>query len=658
MIFNAKYAFLLLVFLLTSFHLSAQYDAIDSLIHRFQENPNETIVQADIKNDIRIILFEDPEFATQKLQQIIDIAEQNQQHEMLATMIMNLGISWDLRGKYDLAIIQFDKALELAKTHKLQMLQGDIYNNCGIVYAYKGELEKSLDHSLKALDIYQSLSDSGRLARIYNNLGSRYSEMEMHETALDYYRKAMIINTETGDEYRLAQNYGNIGTIYSELDQNVKALEYYLKAFEIQEKRGNLRGLSITLGNMAIAYQNLGEYERSLEYSLRSYEISKQTNDELGILSYFMTCANTYMQQNKFDQSLNCFLEAEQIAQKLGTRHNLMEIYKSMSELFAKQKQFEKAYQYKEKYLDERAFLLDSEKGKALEMLKHYENMKKENEIALLTKDAKIQKLELRRQKILRNSFIGAGILLLLILILLGHRYFYVRRMKNRLASQNKIIENEKQKSDSLLLNILPEETAEELKETGSSKARRFDVVTVMFTDFRNFTKIGEELRPEELVSEVDHCFKAFDQIISKYPIEKIKTIGDAYMCAGGLPVPNSTNPEDVVNAGLDMIDFMESYSKQQEEKGLIGFEIRVGIHTGPVVAGIVGTKKFAYDIWGDTVNIASRMESSGESGYVNISEITYGFVKNQFNCRHRGKIQAKNKGSVDMYFVERKDSN
>jgi len=281
--------------------------------------------------------------------------------------------------------------------------------------------------------------------------------------------------------------------------------------------------------------------------------------------------------------------------------------------------------------------------------------MKKESEIALLTKDAEIQKLELRKQKILRNSLIGIGVLLLLILTLLGHRYFYIRRIRNRLAGQNKIIENERQKSDVLLMNILPEETAEELKETGSSKARRFDVVTVMFTDFRNFTKIGEELSPEELVREVDHCFRAFDQIISKYPIEKIKTIGDAYMCAGGLPVANSTNPEDVVNAGLDMLDFMESYKKQQQEKGLTGFEIRVGIHTGPVVAGIVGTKKFAYDIWGDTVNIASRMESSGEAGHVNISEVTYGFVKKQFNCRHRGKIQAKNKGSVDMYFVERK---
>jgi class 3 adenylate cyclase len=202
-------------------------------------------------------------------------------------------------------------------------------------------------------------------------------------------------------------------------------------------------------------------------------------------------------------------------------------------------------------------------------------------------------------------------------------------------------------------LNILPSEVAEELKAKGSAAAKQFDNVTVMFTDFKGFTHISEKLSPTELVAEIDLCFKAFDHIITKYNIEKIKTIGDSYMCAGGLPVANKTNATDVVNAAIEIQQFMMQHLQQRTEENKELFEIRIGVHTGPVVAGIVGVKKFAYDIWGDTVNIASRMESSSEAGKVNISESTYELVKDKFKCVHRGKIQAKHKGHVDMYFVE-----
>ena len=211
----------------------------------------------------------------------------------------------------------------------------------------------------------------------------------------------------------------------------------------------------------------------------------------------------------------------------------------------------------------------------------------------------------------------------------------------------------EKQKSDDLLLNILPEEVANELKEKGSADAKQFDMVTVMFTDFKGFTKISERLSPSQLVEEIHICFKAFDAIIAKHNIEKIKTIGDAYMCAGGLPVSNETHAIDVVKAAIEIRQFMQEHLEQKKLVGEEVFEIRIGIHTGPVVAGIVGIRKFAYDIWGDTVNVASRLESSGEAGKINISGSTYEYVKDQFACIHRGKIEAKNKGQIDMYFVE-----
>lgn len=210
----------------------------------------------------------------------------------------------------------------------------------------------------------------------------------------------------------------------------------------------------------------------------------------------------------------------------------------------------------------------------------------------------------------------------------------------------------EKKKTDELLLNILPAETAEELKATGFAKAKNHEWVTVLFADFKNFTEISERLQPAQVVSDLNHCFSAFDLITEKYGIEKIKTIGDAYMCVGGLPVKNDTHAIDIINAAIEMRDFMEGYKNEKTERGESPFEIRIGINTGPVVAGIVGIKKFAYDIWGNTVNIASRMESCSEPGKINISGSTWSFVKDHFNCTWRGKIKAKGIGEIDMYFV------
>jgi class 3 adenylate cyclase len=230
---------------------------------------------------------------------------------------------------------------------------------------------------------------------------------------------------------------------------------------------------------------------------------------------------------------------------------------------------------------------------------------------------------------------------------------FLYDNLEEKVKERTRQLNEEKNKTDALLLNILPAETAEELKTTGTSKARDFEKVTVLFTDFRNFSQACENLSAQELVEEIHYFYSAFDNIIARYGIEKIKTIGDSYMCAGGLQASRRSSATETVKAALEIRDFMLKEKTMREKAGKPVFEIRIGLHTGPVVAGIVGIKKFAYDIWGDTVNIASRMESSGEPGKVNISGDTYELVKDTFHCTHRGKIEAKNKGMIDMYFVE-----
>ena len=257
---------------------------------------------------------------------------------------------------------------------------------------------------------------------------------------------------------------------------------------------------------------------------------------------------------------------------------------------------------------------------------------------------------EVRKQNRTRNMMAGGGVMLMVLAGGLYGRVRYIRRSKA-------VLQVEKDRSENLLLNILPADIAAELKEKGRVDAQDFDLVSILFTDFKGFTAASEKLSAQELVAEINSCFEAFDGIMGKYTIEKIKTIGDAYMAAGGLPVTSDASVKNTVLAALEMQLFIAKRKADRDAKGLPAFEMRVGIHTGPIVAGIVGVRKFQYDIWGDTVNTASRMESNGEIGKVNISQTTYELLKAdpEFAFESRGKIEAKGKGELDMWFVSLK---
>ncbi|MCW5906681.1 MAG: hypothetical protein KIS94_02395 [Chitinophagales bacterium] len=288
------------------------------------------------------------------------------------------------------------------------------------------------------------------------------------------------------------------------------------------------------------------------------------------------------------------------------------------------------------------------------------EKQRQEDSVKILLKEQQLQEavlsakqVELDAQRARNNLYIIIAAISLSLLSIIVVLFIGRQKTLRDLAEKNKIIEEEKRKSDELLLNILPEEVMVELKTHGKTQARNYAKASVLFADIKNFTNISERLSPDELIEGLDAYFERFDKVIEKYNIEKIKTIGDAYVCAGGVPTKNEDNAFDVVQAALDFKKEIDRLREIRTAQGKIPFEFRIGIHTGQLVAGVIGLKKFAYDIWGDTVNMAARMQEAGEPGKINISGATYNIVKSRFACVHRGKLEAKNKGEIDMYYVE-----
>ena len=419
-------------------------------------------------------------------------------------------------------------------------------------------------------------------------------------------------------DYRMGMQrcYKQLEVIYNGLDIKVQALKYKGKAAMVDvSKEMKEKEEQLIKKNQEIEKQNREIEKQEAEMKLKNEKIAKQKADEerirqeLAVLDKDNSSNKQLIQQKQAElaEASGQLSVMTEEAEKLATANKLLEQDKQIKQLLVEQ-----------------------------------------------------SALELKSQKTQKNYLLlFVGVLLLLAGVLFN-LYKTKQRTAKELALKTEIIIAEKKRSDELLLNILPLQTANELKANGKAIARDYEMVTVLFTDFKDFTVVSEKLTPKDLVDVIDMCYSEFDNIIEKYNIEKIKTIGDAYLCASGiahddLPSVIDHNPSNVINAALEIIDYMSNMYNKRMAEGKPFFRIRIGIHSGPLVAGVVGRKKFAYDIWGDTVNTAARMEQNSEPGKVNVSSSTYSMVKNDYHFIHRGKIEAKNKGQIDMYFVEAK---
>ncbi|MEX0966098.1 MAG: adenylate/guanylate cyclase domain-containing protein [Bacteroidia bacterium] len=578
------------------------------------------------------------------------------ENDILRIRLLN-ELAYEMRTfNADESILLAQQALELADRLDYTHESARTKANLSHFYMLNSDLESAKSFSDESLKVLQELNDKEGMAKIYLTIGNIHHRQGDFHTSLQNFQKSMVMYEELGELGGLASALKNLALVYYRFGDTKTAEEYLNRQLEISRQIGDLNSESNALTYLARNGLEQGQVSEAMEKICQSIEIKKQTDDQRGLALARNILGRVYLQSNRLKEAEEVLREsledAIRLKDKYGTIVNLTDLSKVQNEL----QQYDSALKlaaraeklaveinareslikiYYAKYVSYNA---TCDFKKALEMYSNYH--KAESDVMSVETTGKIRSLEATYRS------------------QLAEKEAEVYRLKNvELAAKNREIKEEKRKSEELLLNILPAEIAEELKEKGRTDARDFDMVSILFTDFKEFTQTSETLSAKELVEEINICFEAFDAICEKYGIEKIKTIGDSYMAAGGLPAPTGDSVKNTLLSGLEMSAFMIERKQIRETAGQVPFEMRTGIHTGPVVAGIVGIKKFQYDIWGDTVNTASRMETHGDVDKVNISQSTYELIKDDpsFRFESRGKIQAKGKGEVEMYFVELK---
>lgn len=561
-----------------------------------------------------------------------------------AYALKNMGIVEYYKGNYALVLEHWFKAADIFESIPDELGVSNIANNLGVFYYGQGNSVKALEYYLKSLRMSEKLKDTLRISTALLNVAGVYMQMGAYEKAVNYQERIEPYLEHLDDPQISAGYLMGFGEIFSKTDDHKKALKFYKDALPMTK---GTPGYAHNLTKLGKAHFKLGNMEQATIYLDSAYQVAVKNSFPLDQVQTLIALGEIF-QRTEPVLAIQYFDEAKELALDLEIEEELRDIYYGYSRAYANLEDFENAYKAQSIYMVKKDSLFNlkiADKVRGLQF--EFDLQKKQDQIGLLQAEAELTEMRGKRQKYIIYGSTISLVLVLVVAVGTFSRYRYIKKTSN-------IIVKEKERSEKLLLNILPNETAMELKQNGKVEAKKFESVSVMFTDFKGFTVHSQNLSPELLVKTVDYYFSRFDLVMEKYGLEKIKTIGDAYMCAAGLPFPSNDHATKIIEAAFEITDIVEEI-KQNPPPGIKAFEIRIGINSGPVVAGVVGTKKFAYDIWGDAVNVASRMESMSEPGKINISQGTYELVKDQYQCKERGEVYVKNKGNMKMYYVIRK---
>lgn len=540
-----------------------------------------------------------------------------------------------------------EAAHDMAGQARLLMRRSDIWFE-------RSEYGKALMDLQAALPLYESLQDTIGIATAYNAFGSVHFYDKNYPKAYLYYQKSLHTLAGTDDSSQMATTYGNMGAALQEMGELDSALAYLRRHLSMRVAAGQERWLPICYINLGSCLERMGRLDSArhyLEAGLAAYD--RLDGRGSGYLDGLRLLGLVHLRAGHHGTALRLCRTALDLALKAGDLPLQEGCYNCLYETYNAMGDAPGALAMFRQYAAIRDSISGAQRNKELIRLELTYNFERERVADSLKQADKEHQASmayqygLSQERYQKRAFLVGALAILLLAMGLWRRLRYIQRSR-------KLIQRERDRSDGLLLNILPKPIAEELKANGRVQVREVGEVSILFTDFNEFTKISERLSPQALVAEIDTCYRAFDVIAAQYGIEKIKTIGDAYMCAGGLPEPRPQSAADTVRAALAMQEWLKGRAAMREELGLPAFHMRAGIHTGTVVAGVVGKSKFQYDVWGDTVNTAARMEAAGTVGEVNVSKATMEMVRHEAGLLFipRGEVNVKGKGEMAMYFV------
>lgn len=578
-------------------------------------------------------------------------------------------------GKDNLAAL-----IQASKKWKDHNLSVEIYFWMARIYLAAKNYETALETYLKTNDLCKVFHNDVIRAKTLTNIGVVYYLLGKFKWSMKYHLQSIEVKKRLNDVQGIAHSYVNIGSANLKLEKYIESIENFDKALQYYSKPVNNAQIISCILNKGIIYIQNQNFDFALECFMEIYT-NKDAKKDLNIyIKTLMYIAEIQMHKKNFAEA-NRFLRLAMLYNRkyknsflqlitLSTQSTLKikeGLYATAKKICCKIIEVQDAIHYEAhaiSYMNLGIIALwENQLDKAFEYLKEADKISQKYILNEIKRDVKEQWVQYYLQKENYKKAFEAQTIFIRLKEEFQSKRFDVKLIENRHKSEREQMEQEalwqkqkndelqieKDRADNLLKNILPDEVAEELKNTGTSKAVYYEEVTVMFTDFFEFSRISMQLGAQELVAELHACFKKFDEIMEKYEIEKIKTVGDAYLAVCGLPTYQPDHAKTMLKAAIEIRDFIVARKKKLGDKT---FNIRVGLHTGPVVAGIVGVKKFAYDIWGETVNTAARMEQNSEPGKINISETTYKIVKDEFHTKFRGEKDAKNIGKLKMYFV------
>lgn len=594
----------------------------------------------------------------------LKISEERGYSSGLCASLVNLGNIYRNLGDYSRSLEFLRRALLLAEEKKNDDLASQAHNGIGIVYIRQGNFDRALEELFKSLRIAERLGNKRAVASALDNIGIVHIRQGNPDRAFRSLFRALALTDSVRDKRLLAIVLNDIAIAYRTVEQFDSALIYYERSLRYKEELEDKQGSALTLNGIGIVFRLQGKYDDALSFLQRALELHRELEFQPGVATVLSDIAQTQFKKKNYKAAIRAAEECIAVARGVGAKAELKNAYQTLSDIHEAQGNVNLSFVYFRLFVSMKDSLFNEEIAKkTADLNAKYEQEAQIQRIKLLERERQVQDLELQRASIIVYALSIGGILVAAFIGVLWSRIRYRRRAEAELNKKNIELAKAHEESEKLLKNTLPAPIVARLKRGETIIADRFESVTVLFADIVGFSTIASELSPEELIALLDSIFSDFDAVATKYNLEKIKTVGDSYMLVGGAPETLEHHCLEVVKAAFDLQRSIAFTAKAMA----LTVNLRIGIHTGSVVAGIIGAKKYAYDLWGDTVNIASRMELHGKAGEIHCTEEVRAAIlqslaelstKNLAAIQpkpyfvRRDPINVKGKGVMQTYFI------